>query len=120
MGGSGIYRFPYRDLSRLTALTIGYWPELAGRYIGSTGQRLATAEVSDALCFVYWHFIDVDEFRDEARKSLESLLTLDIDELRTAPVDDKRPVNEIAADMTSEWDDFEAALGLTRSTEPVE
>lgn len=122
MACAGVYRFPYRDLTRLAALTANYWPEIAGRFFGQTGQPLQSVEAHPALCFAYWHIIDVTEFRDEARKSLESLLTMNVEELvaQQATVVDDRPVSEIAASMGTDWDAFEASLGMTRSTDKVE
>jgi len=118
--GAGIYRFPYRELTRLASLLHAYWPEMSGRFFGNTGKQLRRAEASDALCFAYAYFLSVTEFRDEARKSLEGILTMDLADIVTGSISDNRPVSEIAVSMSSDWDAFEAELGLTRGAEQVE
>lgn len=67
------------------------------------------------MYLTYHHFIEVNEFRDEARKSLEDLLTKELDEIAMDnKANDTRSVAEVAVSMQSEWDAFEAELGVTR------
>ena len=75
--------------------------------------------MAEALYFGYSYFLTTTEYRDPTRKVIEDFLTKEVSELQQEEAE-TAPLSDIAKNMTSMWDAFEAEAGLTRKPKEVD
>jgi hypothetical protein len=112
----GVHHFPYDQAGRFVTLALGYWPELAGGFYGQTLARLQDQPAAEALYWAYYYLVNLNEFRQGARKSMEDFLTLPLDELIAQDKAQKATASfeEALPELMTELELWESEIGVTR------